>query len=152
MCVTVCIGTPVVSVLVLVTFHMQGQVVGAREAAAAGHTFEGFGSGVFPVVSGELVRSGETPVAVVPCASVRLLTCVRPLVRLQMRTLCVNFGAASVVAEMDPPLLQLWVVPSVVLGTRQDTLSVCHQHGVRGQAGQFVSSQMLLVRRRRLAR
>lgn len=61
--------------LILVTLHVQGQVVGAREAAAAGDALERFGSGVFPVVSGELVGSGEAPVAVLPCAAVRLLTC-----------------------------------------------------------------------------
>lgn len=62
-------------VLILVTLHVQGQVVGAREAAAAGDALERFGSGVFPVVSGELVGSGEAPVAALPCAAVRLLTC-----------------------------------------------------------------------------
>lgn len=61
--------------LVLVTLHVQGQVVGAREAAAAGDTFERFGAGVFPVVSGELVGPGEAPVAVLPRAAIRLLTC-----------------------------------------------------------------------------
>lgn len=44
-----------IQMLVLVALHVQGQVVGAGEAAAAGDAFEGFRSGVFPVVSGELV-------------------------------------------------------------------------------------------------
>lgn len=57
--------------------HVQGQVVGAREAAAAGDALEGFGSGVFPVVSGQLVRPGEAPVAALPRALVRLLPCSR---------------------------------------------------------------------------
>lgn len=61
--------------LVLVTLHVQSQMVRAREAAAAGDALEGFGPGVFPVVSGELVGSSEAPVAVLPCASVRLLAC-----------------------------------------------------------------------------
>lgn len=141
-----------VHVLVLVTLHVQGQVVGAGEAAAAGDALEGFGSGVFPVVSGELVRSGETPVAVVPCAAVRLLTCVRPLVCLQMGALCVNFGAAWVVTEVDPPLLQLRIVPPVVFGTRQHPLTMCHQQGMWGQPRHLDPSQTLLVRRRRLGR
>lgn len=72
MCVCVCLCTGM-AVLVLVTLHVQGQVVRAGEAAAAGDTLEGFGPSVFPVVSGELIRSGKTPVAVLPCASVRLL-------------------------------------------------------------------------------
>lgn len=71
-CVYIC---TVMSVLILVALHVQGQVVGAREAAAAGDALEGFGPGVLPVVSGELIRSGETPVAVLPCTTVRLLTC-----------------------------------------------------------------------------
>lgn len=50
-------------------------MVRAWEAAAAGDALEGFGPGVFPVVSGELVGSSEAPVAVLPCASVRLLAC-----------------------------------------------------------------------------
>lgn len=74
-CVCVCTVYTDTCALVLVTLHVQGQVVGAREAAAAGDALEGFGSGVFPVVSGELVRPGEAPVAALPCAAVRLLTC-----------------------------------------------------------------------------
>lgn len=62
-----------VSDLVLVALHVQGQVVGAREAAAAGDALEGFGPGVFPVVPGQLVGPGEAPVAVVPRAAVRFL-------------------------------------------------------------------------------
>lgn len=54
---------------------MQGQVVGAREAAAARDALEGFGSSVFPVVSGQLIGPGEAPVAVLPRAAVRLLSC-----------------------------------------------------------------------------
>lgn len=61
--------------LILVALHVQGQMIGAGEAAAAGHALEGFGAGVFPVVSGELIRSSEAPVAVLPCAPVRLLPC-----------------------------------------------------------------------------
>lgn len=75
LCICVCACVHVQAVLVLVTLHVQGQMVRAGEAAAAGDALEGFGPGVFPVVSGELVRSGETPVAVLPCATVRLLTC-----------------------------------------------------------------------------
>lgn len=129
-CVCVCAS----GFLVLVALHVQSQVVGAREAAAAGHALEGFGPGVFAVVPGQLVRPGEAPVAVLPRATVRLLTCVRPLVRLQMRALCVNFGATWIVAEVDPPFFQLGVVPPVVLGTRQDTLAVRHQQRVRRQS------------------
>lgn len=61
--------------LVLVALHVQRQVVRAREAAAASYALERLRSGVLPVMSGQLVRPGETPVAVVPRAAVRLLAC-----------------------------------------------------------------------------
>lgn len=54
---------------------MQSQVVRAGEAAAAGYALERLRPGVLPVVSGQLIRTGETPVAVVPRAAVRLLAC-----------------------------------------------------------------------------
>lgn len=71
------------SKLVLVTLHVQGQVVRTWEAAAAGDALEWFGSGVFPVVSGELIWSGETPVTIFPCTTVRLLTCKREKDRME---------------------------------------------------------------------
>lgn len=55
-----------------------------------------------------------------------------------------------VVTEVDPPLLQLWVVPPVVFGTCQDTLAVCHQHGMRGQPRHFHPSHTLQVWRLKL--
>lgn len=60
--------------LVLVPLHVQGQVVRAGEAAAAGQALEGLGSGVLAVVSGELIRAGKAPVAAIPAAPVGLLT------------------------------------------------------------------------------
>lgn len=84
----VCTG---MSVLILVALHVQGQVVGAREAAAAGDALEGLGSGVLPVVSGELIRSGETPVAALPCATVRLLTCKTEEDRTGALAMCMTF-------------------------------------------------------------
>lgn len=63
--------------LVLVALHVQGQVVRAREAAAAGDAFEGLGAGVFAVVTRQLVRTRKPPVAALPGAAVRLLTCKR---------------------------------------------------------------------------
>ena len=56
---------------------MQGQVVGAGEAAAAGHTLEGLGAGVLPVVTGQLVRAGEAPITALPGTAVGLLPCRR---------------------------------------------------------------------------
>lgn len=45
----------VFSGLTLVALHVQGQVVGAGEAAAAGDALKGLGPRVFPVVSGQFV-------------------------------------------------------------------------------------------------
>ena len=57
--------------------HVQGQVVGAREAAVAHPALERLGPGVLPVVAGQLVRAREPPVTALPGALVRLFTCDR---------------------------------------------------------------------------
>lgn len=62
---------------VLVPLHVQRQVVGAREAAAAHGALERLGPRVLPVVARQLVRAREPPVAARPAALVRLLTCDR---------------------------------------------------------------------------
>lgn len=58
-----------------VPLHMQRKVVGSREGPLADRTLERLGSGVFPVVTCQLVRSGESPLALRPVALVRLLSC-----------------------------------------------------------------------------
>ena len=60
--------------LVLVSLHVEGQVVGAREAAAADGALEGLGPRVLPEVARQLVRAGEAPVTTLPRALVRLLS------------------------------------------------------------------------------
>ena len=69
LCVCVCVCG-----LVLVAFHVQGQVIGAGETAAAGRALEGLGSCVLAVVPGQLVRAGETPVTALPATAVRFLS------------------------------------------------------------------------------
>lgn len=61
--------------LVLVPLHVQGEVIRAGEGARADGALEGLGARVLPVVPGQLVRAGESPVAALPRAPVRLLTC-----------------------------------------------------------------------------
>lgn len=61
-------------VLALVSLHVQGQVIGAREAAAAHQTVKGFSTRVLPVVACQLIGAGETPITAVPGAVVRLLS------------------------------------------------------------------------------
>lgn len=56
---------------------MQGEVIGAGEAALADLAAEGFSARVFPIVAGELIGSGETPLTLGPMAAVRFLTCQR---------------------------------------------------------------------------
>ena len=50
-------------------------MVGSCEGSLADSTLEGLGSGVFPVVARQLVRSGKPPFALGPVALVRLLPC-----------------------------------------------------------------------------
>lgn len=55
-------------------FHVQRQVVAPREAPFAHDALEGFGSGVLPVVAGQLIRSREAPLALWPLAGVGFFT------------------------------------------------------------------------------
>ena len=58
----------------LVTFHMEGKVIWSGEAAIADLTLEGFGAGVFPDVTCQLVWARESPHAVLEMAFVRLFS------------------------------------------------------------------------------
>lgn len=60
--------------LVLVSLHVQGEVVRSGKGARADGALEGLGARVLPVMARQLIRTGETPVAAVPRAPVRLLT------------------------------------------------------------------------------
>ena len=62
---------------------MAGEVISARELLLADVTLERFGTGVRPVVPRQMYRLGKFLAASVPCALVRLLPGVGPLVRLQ---------------------------------------------------------------------
>ena len=57
-----------------VSLPVQGQVVRSGEPSSASETPEGLGSGVLPVVTGQLVGTSKTPRAVRPGANVRLLS------------------------------------------------------------------------------
>lgn len=98
-----------------VPFHVQRQVIGAGEAALAHFAPERLGAGVFAIVARQLVAARETPLTLGPVTPVRLLSCVDSLVSFEMRALGVHFGASGKIAIVDPPLLQLWIVASVVL-------------------------------------
>ena len=56
-----------------VALFVQGQVVGAGEAAVTVRALEGLGSCVLAVVPGQLVRAGDTPFTALPATAVRFL-------------------------------------------------------------------------------
>lgn len=60
--------------LVLMSLHVEGQVVGAGETSAADGALEGLGPRVLPEVARQLVRAGKAPVAALPRTLVRLLS------------------------------------------------------------------------------
>ena len=60
--------------LLLVPFHVQRQVIGARKASPAHQAFEGLSAGVLSHVPRQFVRSGKSPVASSPRAGVRFFT------------------------------------------------------------------------------
>lgn len=56
------------------SLHVEGQVVGAGETAAAHGALEGLGPRVLPEVACQLVGAGKAPVTTLPRALVRLLS------------------------------------------------------------------------------
>jgi len=87
------------------SLEMESQVVGATKASVAVATFERLRSRVLAVVSGQLVRPGEPPLAALPGTSVRLLTCMCSLVSFQVGALRVDFLAVWKATLVDPSLL-----------------------------------------------
>jgi len=79
-------------------------VVRAGKASVAVTALEGLGPRVLPVVSGQLVGAREPPLAALPGTPVRLLTCMRSLVSLQVRALCVDLLAVGKATFVDPSL------------------------------------------------
>lgn len=77
-------------------FDVLGQVVGAHEAAVAHAAPELLLAGVRALVSRELVRPGESPLAALPRASERPLAGVCPGVRLEVGRLEVVFAATGI--------------------------------------------------------
>ena len=59
-------GSVCVPPLLGVPAGVEGEVVAAREPAAAVGALEGLGAGVLAVVAGELVGAGEPPLAPLP--------------------------------------------------------------------------------------
>ena len=68
----------------LMSLEVEGQMVTAGERARTVDTLEGLCPGVLPVVPRQLVGPGKLPAAPFPRAPVRLLSRVRPDVRLEV--------------------------------------------------------------------
>jgi hypothetical protein len=89
-------------------------VVGSAEGALALAAAEGLLTRVLPEMSSQLVGPRELPGAAVPRALVRFFPCVRPLVRLQMRTLRVNLVAPHHIAPVYFPPFHRRVRPPIL--------------------------------------
>jgi hypothetical protein len=67
-------AAPVTRGTLNVSLHVEGEMIAAREATVAVPALEGLGSGVFAIVAREFVRAGESPLAALPAALVRLFS------------------------------------------------------------------------------
>ena len=73
------------------TFHVQSEVIGAREGVLAHAANVRFVSSVLAMVATQLVRTGELPFATRPCTAERLLACTRTLTKIVSESLrCFN--------------------------------------------------------------
>ena len=95
---------------------VEGEVVAAREPAAAVGALEGLGAGVLAVVAGELVGAGEAPLASLPRARVRLLTWERRKFQL---ILLFKFNMVMLMKWMSTPVVRN------ELADRHCTMSEC---------------------------
>ena len=84
-----------------VAFHVQSQVIGAGEGAFTKPALKRSITGVFAVVTGQFIGTGELPSATLPGALVGFFTRVRPQVSLQVRRFRVRLGAAGLRARVD---------------------------------------------------
>lgn len=96
-----------------VALHVEGQVIGSRKGSLAELTLERLLSRVLAIVSCQFVGSRELPGTADPCAGVRLLARVSPLVRLQVGGLRVHLFTAVEVALVDLSSLQALTVLTV---------------------------------------
>ena len=87
------------------SLSMESEVVGPGESSAAVRTEEGFVSGVFPQVPGQLVRPEEGAATVGEGTEEGPLSCVDPLVSLQVGALLVSLATAREVTLVAPALL-----------------------------------------------
>ena len=88
-----------------VAFHVQSQVIGAGEGAFTKPALKRSITGVFAVVTGQFIGTGELPSATLPGALVGFFTRVRPQVSLQVRRFRVRLGASGERAEVRCDLL-----------------------------------------------
>lgn len=77
-------------------------MVGPGETSVTVSALERLRSGVLPVVPGQFITSGKAPLASFPGALVGFFTCMRSLVRFQVRAFGVNFFAAEKLTLVYP--------------------------------------------------
>lgn len=82
---------------------VQCQVIGAGKAAITVRALEWLHSRVFAVMPCQFIRTSELPGAAFPGTLIGFLSCVCPSMRLQVRTLCVDFVASLKITSVDTP-------------------------------------------------
>ncbi len=83
------------------SFHMQRQLIRSWKCPFAKSALKRPVSSVFPVMSGQFIRSGEFPTTSLVIADVRLLTSVCSQMGLQVTRLCVRLDASWMSAVMN---------------------------------------------------
>lgn len=97
------------------SFHVQRQMIAPRERSLTDRAFERFRASVLTIVPRQLVAPRKSPLTFRPLTLVRLFTRMYPLMGLQVRTLRVDFRTTYEITVVNPPFLELGVVPSVEL-------------------------------------
>ena len=88
------------------SFHVQRQMITPWKRSCAKFTFERLLTCVFSIVPCKLVWPGKFPLAALPWTLVWLLSCVCPLVRLQVWALCIDFVTIEEITLVNFPLFQ----------------------------------------------
>ena len=123
------------------SLQVESEVIRSGERSLAVGALERFHSSMLAHVSGEFVRPCEFPCAALPCALVRFLSSVGPLMGLEVRALCVDLVAAGVGAAVHS-LVSLWL--GIVVDGIDKIIWVVGSHS-RGQ--EMGDGQLLLHRR-----
>lgn len=89
----------------LMAFHVERQMIRSGESPVTELAFERFGARVFPKMPGKLIRASKPPFTAFPGTFIRFFARMSSHVRLEMRTLGVNFITTWMFAVMYPSSL-----------------------------------------------